>query len=250
MRRLALALLLFLAAPVAAEDVVASLSSNEVAITTNFNGSEILIFGAVRREAPIPLDAPLEVIITVEGPSRPVVVRRKDRVLGIWANTEMVDVAAAPTFYAVSTTSPFEEVLSDANDQRHRISVPRAIRAVSSGVEDQSAFIEALIRIRQDEDLYQYNEDAVTLRQSTLFDTAVQLPANLVEGDYRMRIFLTRSGEVISQLESDISVRKVGLERLTYNLAQNQPLLYGILSLLIAIAAGWLASAAFRLIRT
>lgn len=249
MRRLALALFLCLTTPVAAEDVVASLSSNAVEITTNFDGSEILIFGAVRREEPIPLNAPLEVIITVEGPSRTVAVRRKDRVFGIWANTQSYEASDAPTFYAVSTTGPFDEVLSDANDLLYGVSIPRAIPQVASGTPDQSAFSEALIRIRQDEGLYQYNEGGVILRQSTLFDTAVQLPANLVEGDYQMRIFLTRDGEVVSSSQGEITVRKVGLERLTYNLAQNQPLIYGILSLLIAIAAGWLASVFFRLVR-
>ena len=67
----ALLVLLALALPVQAEEVVAGLSQNRISITTNFDGSEILIFGAVKRESPIPDDAPLEVIITVAGPSTP-----------------------------------------------------------------------------------------------------------------------------------------------------------------------------------
>jgi hypothetical protein len=39
------------------------------------------------------------------------------------------------------------------------------------------------------------------------------------------------------------------LERWIYNLAHAYPLIYGILSLTIAIIAGWLASAVFRYIR-
>jgi hypothetical protein len=46
-----------------------------------------------------------------------------------------------------------------------------------------------------------------------------------------------------------IDVRKVGLERWLYNLSREQSLVYGLLSLAIAIAAGWLASAAFAMIR-
>lgn len=251
MRALALiTAFLALVIPARAEIVVAGLSLDEISITANFEGSEILIFGAVNRDAPIPQDAPLEVIITVEGPDRPVVVRRKDRRFGIWVNTEAAGVDAAPTFYAVATTSAFEDVLTDTNDLRYRVSVPRAIRAVGSGVDDPGNFTEALIRIRQDDGLYQLNEGAVTLRESTLFDTTVRLPANLVEGDYITRIFLTRDGEVVSLFERTIAVRKVGLERLIFNLAHDMPLVYGILSLTIAIAAGWLASAVFRYIRS
>jgi hypothetical protein len=59
-----------------------------------------------------------------------------------------------------------------------------------------------------------------------------------------------REGQVVSQFQTAIEVRKVGLERWLYNLAHDYALLYGILSLVIAIAAGWLASAVFRMLRS
>ncbi|MCU4655231.1 TIGR02186 family protein [Roseibacterium sp. SDUM158016] len=233
-----------------AETVVAGLSHDAISITTNFEGSEILIFGAVRRDRPPPEGSDLEVIVTVEAPARPVTVRRKARRFGIWMNTDAIEVDAAPTFYAVAATGRLDEVMTATEDLRHRVSIPMAIRAVGTGVGDQDTFIEALIRIRTDEGLYQLNEGAVTLRDQTLFDTAVRLPANLVEGDYRTRIFLTRNGEVVDAFSQDIAVRKVGLERWIFNLAHDRPLAYGILSLAIAIAAGWGASAMFRYIRS
>ncbi|GAB5448657.1 TIGR02186 family protein [Gymnodinialimonas sp.] len=250
MRRLALLLATLLAGvtAAAAEEVVAGLSQDAINITANFEGSEILIFGAVSRVAPAP-EGDLEVIVTIEGPSLPVAVRRKDRRFGIWVNTDAIEVDAAPSFYAISTTSAFGDVISATEDLRHHVSIPNAIRAVGIGVADGESFTDALIRIRSSEDLYQLNEGDVTLRNETLFDTSIQLPANLVEGDYRTRIFLTRGGEVLDVYEQDIAVRKVGLERFIYNLAHERPLVYGILSLTIAILAGWLASAVFRYIR-
>ena len=211
-----------------AETVVAGLSRDAISITTNFEGSEI---------------------VTVEGPPRPVTVRRKARRFGIWVNTDAIEVDAAPTFYAVATTADLETVMTATEDLRQRVSIPNAIRAVGTGVGDQENFIQALMRIRSSEALYQMNENTVTFRDQTLFDTSIRLPANLVEGDYRTRIFLTRDGEVVDALTQDIAVRKVGLERWIYNLAHQQPLAYGILSLAIAIAAGWLASAVFRYLR-
>ncbi len=252
MRRLALALVCVVGlwpAVGVGETVVAALSQEAISITTNFDGSEILIFGAVRRDAPPPGAEPMEVIITVEGPSRPVTVRRKERRFGIWVNTDAAEVDEAPTFYAVSSTGLLNDVLTQTEDLRHKVTVPRAIRAVGTGISDTESFTEALIRIRLSEGLYQINEGAVRFREETLFDTAVRLPANLVEGDYATRIFLTRGGEVVDIFEQAIPVRKVGLERLIYTLAHDRPLVYGVLSLTIAIIAGWLASAVFRYIR-
>lgn len=242
--------LVAVALPVRAEQVVAGLSQEAISITTNFDGSEILIFGAVRREAPPPGSTPMEVIITVEGPDRPVTVRRKDRRFGIWVNIDASQIDAAPTFYAVSTTAPMAQALTWTEDLRHRVSIPMAIRAVGTGLVDQDSFTEALIRIHTGDGAYQLNEGAVRFREQTLFDTSVRLPANLTEGDYTARIFLTRAGEVVDLYEQAIPVRKVGLERLIYAMAHERPLVYGILSLVIAIAAGWLASAVFRYIRS
>jgi uncharacterized protein (TIGR02186 family) len=243
---------IMIALPVsAAEEVVLGLSKDEVAITTSFNGSDVLIFGAVKRDAPIPDGDPLQVIVTISGPSEPVTVRRKEKRLGIWVNIDSVEIDEAPSFYAVATSAPLREALNDIEDLRYKISVPRAIRSVGApmNVEDAAAFTQAVIRIRSNSDTYQLLENQVTVDAQTLFQTSVQLPAALTEGDYVTRIFLTRGGKVISSYETSIDVRKVGLERWLFTMSRENSLLYGLMSLAIAIAAGWGASAIFRVFR-
>ena len=75
------------------------------------------------------------------------------------------------------------------------------------------------------------------------------MPANLTEGFYVAKIFLTRDGNIVDEYETSIPVKKVGLERWLYNLAHDNAFLYGLMSLAIAIAAGWGASAVFSLFR-
>lgn len=247
----ALILLLALSLPAKAEVVVLGMSSNTISITTNFDGSELLIFGAVKREAPIDDDDNLEVVIAVEGPKEPLVLRRKEKKYGIWVNADAVEVDLAPSFYSISTTGPFKDILSSVEDLRYKVSIPRAIRSVGAPmtVMDSQSFTDALIRIRENSDLYQLNEGTVSFDEQTLFRTSVSLPADLTEGNYKTRIFLTRGGNVVSQLEATLDVRKVGLEKFLFDLSRNQPLVYGILSLAIAIIAGWGASAIFSLLR-
>lgn len=245
-----LSLCLLAALPARGEEVVAGLSQTNVAITTTFEGSEILIFGAVKRDKPAPEDK-LDVIITVSSHLTPLVVRKKERKLGIWVNSESAEIDFAPTFYAIRSTAPLDEILSPAEDLQHSISVPRAIRAhdaqPAGGTRDP--FVEAVIRIRTDQGAYQVQERSIELTEDTLFRANVELPSNLTEGDYRTRIFLLRNNQVIDAFETTLDVRKVGLERWIYNLAHQHSLLYGLLSLAIAIAAGWGASAFFRLLK-
>lgn len=254
MRLGALALLVASTLPLSAQEaaapagdrIVADLSRDDVDITTSFDGSDIIIYGAIKREAPV--SAPVEVIVTVEGPIRPVTIRHKERRFGIWINTGKVRVAAAPDFYVVATTRRLEHILDPAEDSRYRISVPQAIRAFAgvSEVTDVVPYTEALVRIRHDEDLYRLDNGAVSVAEQTLFRADVRLPANLIEGLYATRIFLVRDGRVIDTYRAPIRVQKVGLERWLYRLALERPFLYGLMSLAIAVAAGWAASAAFR----
>ncbi len=234
-----------------AERIVAGLSQNRVSITASFDGSEILIYGAVKREEPAPTTAPLEVIITVEGPSTPLMVRRKEKVAAIWLNRASVNIDAAPSFYAVLTTGPLAAILSNTEDQRHGITIDRAIRAVgiSSEADNAPDFVDALQRIRVNSEMYRVAEGAVELVEETLFRADVVLPSNLVEGDYRVRIFLLRDGRVIDDQARVIGVRKAGLERFLFNLAHAQPFIYAALSLLMAAFFGWAASAGFRFLR-
>ncbi|KIN60183.1 putative transmembrane protein [Sulfitobacter noctilucae] len=251
MRRLLLACALLHGLPALAEEVVLGLSKEQVSINTNFDGSEILIFGAVKRENTIPDGAPLEVIVTVAGPSEPVTVRRKEKRFGIWVNVDAVEVDRAPSFYAVSSSTLLGLSISETEDQRHRVSIPRAIRSVGApmNIMDSESFTDALIRIKSASDQYQLNEGTVSVDEQTLFRTAVELPAALTEGDYATRIFLTRGGDVVSQYETSIYVRKVGMERWLYALSRENAFLYGLMSLAIAIAAGWGASAVFTAFR-
>lgn len=234
-----------------AETVVLGLSKESIRITTNFNGSEILIFGAVKRDAPLPDGDPLEVAITVAGPSTPLNVFRKSRVGGIWINTDAVEIDAAPGFYAVATSAPWDQVVSQTADLRHKISVARAIRSVgaSDEVGDAQSFTDAVIRIRTEDSLYQSLIGAVTIDEQTLFRTVIHMPANLPEGVYKARIFLMRGGLMVDKYETDIEVGKVGIERFLYNLSRQNALVYGLLSLALAAIAGWGASAVFRLLR-
>ncbi len=246
-----LALLLALALPASAQTVVTGLSTDNIALTADFQGSEIFVFGAIRREGPPPPGAgPLDIIITIKGPPRAVTVRRKERRFGIWMNTETVTVRQAPSFYAIATTRPLDELLTQTERLRYGIGMDQAVRRIGGTmIEDPTPFTEALIRLKREDGSYALLSDQVKVAEETLFQTRIEMPANLVEGDYAAEFFLVRDREVISSGATIITVEKAGIERWLYNLSREEPLTYGLMSVALALAAGWLAAAAFRLAR-
>jgi uncharacterized protein (TIGR02186 family) len=246
-----LALLLALAAPAAAQvSVVTGISADKIALNATFDGSELFVFGAIRRDAPTPEDAgPLDIVITIKGPPGPVTVRRKERRFGLWVNTDAVVVRQAPSFYAIATTRPLDEILSETEQLRYGIGMDQAVRRVGGHptIEDTSSFTEAVVRLRERNGSYAQLDEGVSVAEDTLFQTRIELPANLVEGDYAAEFFLVRDHMVISSGATLIRVEKTGLERWLYNLSRNEPLLYGLMSVLLALLAGWLAATAFHL---
>lgn len=237
--------LITLTAPARAEEVVAALSQTRVSINANFDGSEILIFGAIKRESAPPDDAPIDVIVTVAGPAKVETVRRKDRRLGIWINVDNEIVGHAPTFYEVATTRALDTTITDLTDSLWRITAEEQILPGMRGNPSR----EALLRLREADDLYRVREGEVTLSEDTLFSTSVALPANLTEGGYATRILLLRNGLVIDSYATSINVQKVGIERWLYRLSRENAVIYGLLALFIAGLSGWAASEGFRLLR-
>lgn len=247
---LALGLLLFLAGrPWAAEVVVASLSHHDVSLTTGFSGSELFVYGAVRRAeaAPEPI-GDLNIIITITGPNAPVEVRRKERRFGIWTNGPGVLIDAAPSLYVVASSGSFRETVTWTDDLRYGIGLEYAIRLIDAPawVDSREDYRVAVARIREAEGLYSVLPNAVKIIENTLFETRLELPANLIEGDYTARVFLVREKQVVDVFTDTIAVRRAPLGRFVYLAAQDHAALYGIASLALALAAGWGASAFFR----
>lgn len=93
------------------EDIQIGLSTDIVAITADFTGADLTIFGSVENADPqVYRQGRYDVIVVLEGPGRPVVVRRKSRVLGVWVNTQSETFVNVPESYSVATTRAPQEI--------------------------------------------------------------------------------------------------------------------------------------------
>ena len=247
LRSLISAIMLIAAPLMAQETVVVDLSQNRVEITATYSGSDIFVFGAVKREAPLPEGiGQLDVAIVIEGPLETVTVRKKEKKFGIWVNSEAVEVREARSFFTIATTRPLDDMLNEGDRRDYAIGLDFAVRPQGQAEADIETCAEAITRIREDDGLYSQREGIVKLTEDTLFETDVLLPANLVEGDYTVRVYLIRDKNIVADTSVGITVRKAGLEVWLYDLSRNSPLIYGLLSLLVALVAGYGASEIFR----
>lgn len=237
------ALFLWLPSAAFAGPVVAELSSDEVAITTDFNGQDLLLFGAVT-----PSDDN-DIIVILTGPQAEFASRRKEQVSGIWINRQTVTWKNAPSFYQVLSTRPVDQILSEKDRKALKVGYqnlglkPRYSKLSET---ELAEWMEALNRNMQQAGLWHEQSGAVEIIRNALFRAPVTLPANIIPGDYRVRILDVQNGRLVSEDETSLSVQKQGVGAQIYRLAHEYSIFYGLFAVAFAVAAGWLASAAFR----
>jgi uncharacterized protein (TIGR02186 family) len=243
-RALWLALLLLLAPAPAGADraLVSRLSEARVEITTAFTGAAILVFGAT--EQPLGEGAGRDVLIRVEGPAQPMTVRRRVRVAGLWVPGPSATFPEVPSFYALAGTRPHWEVLGEAERAAARLGL---INLPMRGVGEQApVFRAALLTLKQEAGLWVEQPEPVSVEGARLFSARIPLPSTVAPGEYRVSVLLVAEGRVMEWEEHRLSVDRIGTAATIAGLADHWPLLYGLMSVLLAALAGWLGSILFR----
>ncbi|MBI1207038.1 MAG: hypothetical protein GC191_07080 [Azospirillum sp.] len=223
-----------------AQPLVADLSRHLVAITTGFTGAEVVLFGAT--------DGAGDVAVVVTGPRSGVTVRRKNRVAGIWVNTLGLHFDPVPAFYAVATSKPLETFVNPSVLERHQIGLEHLrLEPVEPVARDKAVeFRDALIRNMQRQKLYGSSLGQVAFLGDKLFRTSLLFPANVPTGLYTVGVFLITNGNVVSAQTTPLAVSKIGVSDEIFEFSQRQPLLYGVLAVIGAVFAGWLAGTLLR----
>jgi uncharacterized protein (TIGR02186 family) len=242
-RGLALLLVLLAGPAAASESLVSGLSQDKIEIRSNYNGTEIVVFGAIERPAS---QSRPDIAVVVRGPETDIRVRRKDRVVGVWINKNRVILHGMPGYYFAAGNRPFAQMAETATLRQYDIGLaalePRAV----TGRHALQPFLDALVRTEGKNGLYVENESGVEFLSGSLFRVRVPLPASAPRGHYVAEVYLLRDGRVIDTRASDLSIDQSGLERRIYDFSLGDPLAYGISTVLMAMLLGWLSSLAFR----
>ncbi len=230
-----------LALPAAAEDLVVDLSAPVVAITTGFTGADLLLFGVVAGSG--------DVIVVVRGPARDETVRRKKRIVGVWVNRDQIAFEQVPSFYVVASNRPLNDFITPELRLDNQIGVSSLeLKPKDKSLDpiEVARFRDALVRGKQKLGLYGQRPGNVTFLGNRLFRTTINFPANVATGTYGIDVYLVRDNKIVSWKTTLMTVRKFGFEAGVFDFAHRHALAYGVLAILIAAMAGWLASAVFR----
>jgi uncharacterized protein (TIGR02186 family) len=239
--------------PGARESVEADVSARNVAVTSSFNGTEIVIFGAIDgSQQTSPESGIYGVIVVVEGVPGRLVVRRKSNVAGLWLNTTAATFDNVPSYYAVASTSPIDEIAPEEFRALHGIGLqhlkytPAVGQRYPLSNEAIKEYREAILRLKRKEGLYIDRPYGVTFTGKSIFRASIVLPANVTVGPFDTRVYLFREEKLLSPFTVRLTLEREGLERHLHAFAYGYPTIYGFVTVMIAVGAGLLASTVFR----
>jgi len=245
------ALSAILAGSTAARDpiLVPEISQHEVVVRQGFTGANLLLYGAVLQpDGQRPSQkSDYDIIVVLKGPSQAITLREKQRRLGMWLNADSASFRSAPSFYAVASSRPIDDIV----DQRTRAIYEMGLDSLqlspigAMDQEQQSHFSEGLVGKRVSSGLYRQQDDGVTITEGVLYQARIALPSNVITGDYTAETFAVRDGRVVASATSEVTVAKRGFERAIEVWSKQDPFFYGLVAVFLSIGMGWIAGRFF-----
>ncbi len=253
-----LSIILFLTININVLALVIGSDEEEILIDANFAGQDLMVFGAFYADPSQPRDEKGDLLIEVVGPSEDIILRKKKSFLGFWLNAYQVEFRDVPGFYYLSSTSELDNEFL----QKNKISILKAKK--SSEIDwsslttnwgklnsdtDKKEFHEALVRTKTLENLYKKTHNEIELIDGNLFKTRIHIPNTVPVGKYDVNVYLIIDEKINKEYSYNFTVTRIGIEEAIYNLAFEFPLIYGLISLTIAVITGWSGAELFRRFR-
>lgn len=232
------------------EELVTGISSDTIEVTSNFTGTRVVIFGTVEQSQPTdPEYKKYDLVIVLRGPSANTVVRRKERTLGIWVNRAERSYEDLPSSYMVVSTQPLSAIAEKELLEKHRIGISNlpisALDDSTDRMSENEDFRRAFGRLKTDNGLYAQAPGQIEFLSRSMFRAAFEIPSNIPIGIHNLTTYLFSEGELVATEAVPLVIKKTGFERFAFTLAHENPLIYGIAAVILAIATGWMAGVIF-----
>jgi uncharacterized protein (TIGR02186 family) len=231
-----------------AQSLIFGTSDPTISIHSNFSGETITLFGNIEPsvDGTMPQGS-YNVIFVVRGPVEERVVRRKERQFGVMLNADHALFTGLPSFYRVLSSGPITSILPpETIAERNLTAMAQAELALAETSGNVELFEVELVRLMTSSGLFSTDERGVAFLSPTFFSTRVVLPANVPNGIFLAQALLVQDGEIVAERAQRFFVQKSGFERFLGEAAIDQPLLYGLACVALALITGWLGGVLFR----
>ena len=224
--------------------VTSDVDKSDVELSTRFDGTSILVFGALSSE-----NDRTSLIVEVIGPPTSITIRKKVQIWGIWVNKKIAQYEDIPSFYQISISNPEHPTLKEIEYQRLKSFFYDFLEIISRSEKgsDPEQYYGELTRLKKKLGNLSTFKDKITIIDNKLFSHKVNLPKKIYPGIYKIKMTLIdQQGKELSKSEHSVKVSKVGVQEFLSSNSKNNPVFYGLFSVIIALFLGFSAAQLFR----
>ncbi len=213
-----------------------------VPITLFYHGAQISIQGQNASDT--------DLIVKISSEPSGAHMKFKGKAAGLfWMKMGDISFEHVPSAYLLYTSRNLDDILSE--DQRIKEGIGfEAIKAgttVESSAKDMDPdrWIGEFIKFKQAEKLYQLEENAI-IRQQGGYQLNIDWPYQAAPGTYDVEVIAVREGSIVDKTVTSFTVERTGTVSKLSDLALNHAAIYGVIAILVAMAAGFAVGALFK----
>jgi uncharacterized protein (TIGR02186 family) len=190
----------------------------------------------------------VDIAVVLRGPVQPILLREKQKIAGIWMNADSSRFRSAPSFYAVASSRPINDLIDERTASIYELGLHNLQLSPGGGAlpERERHFEAGLLDLRSRSGLYAENPRGVEITDGVLYRAVITIPSQVPVGTYTAETFLIEHGRVLAAATRDIQIDKSGFERFVAIAARRHQLVYGLCCVALSLGLGWAAAAAFR----
>ena len=216
-----------------------ALSDDTINIDANFNGKNILLFGAK--------DQAGKIFIVIRGPEKSFITRKKEKIFGLWVDRKYVEFSNLPNLYQIKSNNTLESIGNDNLLKNLEIGLQNLSYNYggTASIDQTHTYRQALMESQFRNNLFTQNIEPITYLNNTFFKTEIFFPKTIQEGLYTIETYLIDREKIKALQVHRVNAKKVGFESFIHNLAHEYEVLYGLTAIFLAILFGWFASHMF-----
>ncbi|HBG91852.1 MAG: hypothetical protein A2X54_07075 [Nitrospirae bacterium GWF2_44_13] len=229
--------------------------SAELTINTNhdhisidffYNGSAVSVSGLS--------DAGTDLIIKIAAQDGHEMLKQKGKAAGLlWMNMGTLKFEHAPNLYFIYSTKKVDDILSQEERDKYVIGYPALSKHIEiapvSSDEERSKWFGEFIRYKEESKLYASSSEQIKTtngnkRQKYYIKT--DWPYQAPPGEYLVTVYAVKDKKIIEKAETKVFVEQVGIIKMLSGMAANNGAMYGIISIVVALGAGFGVGMVFR----
>ncbi len=230
----------------ASATLTARANHDHITVDFFYHGSTVSVSGVSDPDA--------DLVIKITSPEGHQALRKKGKVAGLlWMNVGNLDYENVPALYFLTATKKPEDILAPGELDKAVIGYPALARHAEvkpvSDEQEKARWFAEFIRYKEASRVYGITSGNINMSEKDgkhTYYTLFQWPYQASPGDYTVTAYAVKGGKIVETAESHVLVEQVGVVKRLADMAKSRGALYGAISILAALGAGFGVGLVFR----